>query len=151
MRFEQGCDLLDHAKLFHRQVSEFYVDLAGHEEGKRVKLLLKHLGRQEKHLEESLAEYEDGASRQLLDSWFQFTHDESTLKMPEINEIKTDMTVADVIRIGLALDDRLIEFYKESADSAEIPEVREVFENLLEMEEEEKHTLVRAALESIDI
>jgi rubrerythrin len=61
------------------------------------------------------------------------------------------MTIADVTRIGLALDDRLIEVYRESAENASIPEVREVFENLLEMEEEEKHTLVRAALESMDM
>ncbi len=151
MRFEQVRDLLDHARLFHKHLSEFYADLASHEEAERVKLLLEHLGRHEKHLEESLAEYEDEASRQVLDSWFQFTHDESTLKIPESMEIKPHMTIADVIRIGLALDNRLIEVYEESAQSAEVPEVREVFENLLEMEEEEKHTLMRAALESMDM
>ncbi len=151
MRFEQVRDLLDHARLFHRHLSELYDDLASHKETERVKLLLEHLGRHEKHLEESLAEYEDGAPRKVLDSWFQFTHDESTLKIPESIEIKPHMTIADVVRMGLALDDRLIEVYEDSAVSAEIPEVREVFENLLKMEEEEKHTLVRAALESMDM
>jgi hypothetical protein len=87
----------------------------------------------------------------VLVSWFQFTHDEATLKIPENPEIKPHMTIGDVIQMGLALDDRLIEVYEESAENAEIPEVREGFENLLAMEEEEKHTLVRAALESMDM
>lgn len=151
MRFETVRELLDHARLFHRHLSEFYEGLVSQEEAERVKMLLEHLGRHEKHLEESLAEYENEASRQVLDTWFQYTHDEATLKVPESLEIKPDMTIYNVIQIGLALDDRLIEVYKESAENADVPEVREVFKNLLAMEEEEKHSLVRAALESMDV
>jgi hypothetical protein len=47
MRFEQVRGLLDHARLFHRHLSEFYEGLASHEEADRVKLLLEHLGRHE--------------------------------------------------------------------------------------------------------
>lgn len=151
MRFQQVRDLLDHARLFHRDLSKFYKSLASNEESERVKLLLDYLGRHEKHLEESLSAYEDDAPTQVLNSWFQFTLDESTLKTPESIQIKPHMTIADVIRMSLSLDDRLIKVYKNIAKTAEVPEVREVFENLLQMEEKEKHTLARAALNSMDL
>jgi hypothetical protein len=151
MRFEQVRDVLDHAREFHNRLSEFYQDLADHEEAARIKMLLEHIGTREKSLEQGLANFEESASKQVLDTWFQYAQDESTLKLPDAMEIKPHMSVEDVIRIGLELDDRLIKLYKDAAENADVPEVREVFNNLLEMEQQDEHRLVRAALESGDI
>jgi rubrerythrin len=150
MRFEQVRDVLNHAREFHKRLSEFYRNLADHEETARIKMLLEHIGTHEKSLERGLANFEESASKQVLDTWFQYTQDESTLKLPEAMEIRPHMSVEDVIRIGLELDDRLIELYKDAAESADVPEVREVFNNLLEMQQQDKHHLVRAALEAGD-
>jgi len=61
------------------------------------------------------------------------------------------MSVDDVIRMGLELDESLIKLYKNAAEESEVPEVKEMFNNLLKMEQEEKHHLVRTALGSMDI
>ena len=148
MRFAQVRDIIDHTKAFHKRLSEFYQDLADHEEAVRVKLLLDYIVRHEKHLEKALADYEESASTQILDTWFQFSQDESTLKSPEDIQIKPDMSLEDVIRMGLELDGQVIRVYEDAAANADVPEVRRVFKYLLELEKHEEHHLVRAALES---
>ena len=151
MRYEQVRDILDHAREFHKRLEEFYQNLAQNEAVARIKMLLEYLSRHEKFLEQGIANFEESASEQVLDTWFQFTQDKETLKLPEAVNIKSHMSVEDVIRMGLELDDRLIRLYKDAAENAEVPEVKDVFNNLLEMEKEEEHHLVRAALDSRDI
>ena len=56
------------------------------------------------------------------------------------------MTVEDIMEIGTTIDNCLIASYKEVADKATTPEIREIFENLLQMEEQEKHVKARLAL-----
>jgi len=151
MRFEQVRDILDHASEFHKRLGEFYQNLADHDDAARIKMLLEYLGRHEKFLEQGIANFEESASKQVLDTWFQYTQDKAILKLPEASNIKPNMPVEEVIRMGLDLDDCLLKLYKDAAENSEVPEVKEVFNNLLEMEQEEEHHLVRAALDSRDI
>ena len=151
MRFEQVRDILGHAREFHKRLDEFYQNIAQHESAARIKMLLEYLGRHEKFLEQGLANFEENASEQVLDTWFQNAQDKETLKLPKASNIKSHMSVEDVIHMGLELDDRLISLYKDAAENSEVPEVNEVFNNLLEMEQEEEHHLVRAALDLRDM
>ena len=142
MRFTQVRDVLDHAQAFHKRLSEFYQDLADHEDATRIKMLLDHIARHERQLEKCLKDYEESASKQILDTWFQYSEDELSLTIPDDIAIKPHMSVQDVIRIGLELDDRIIKVYNDAAASADVPEVREVFDNLLSLEKQEQHHLV---------
>mgnify|MGYP006296134759 CR=1 FL=1 len=51
--------------------------------------------------------------------------------------------MADVVRIALRFDDALIEIYKGAAREAEDTNARAVFENLIQMEQQEKQRFVR--------
>jgi bacterioferritin (cytochrome b1) len=57
------------------------------------------------------------------------------------------MTVEQVMEIGLEMDKCLVASYKGMVETATTPECREIFENLLKMEEQQKHKLARIALE----
>ncbi len=151
MRFEQVRDILDHAREFHKKLHEFYQQLANQEESARIKLLLEYLGGHESFLEQGIANFEESASEQILDTWFQFTQDEALLQLPEKLDLKPHMPVEEVIRIGLELDDRLIKLYKDALENSDVPEVQQVFDNLLAMEQQEQRHLVRAALDAGDI
>ena len=148
MRFAQVRDILDHTQAFHKRLSQYYQDLADHEEAVKIKMLLDYIARHERHLEKALADYEESASTQVLDTWFQFSQDESTLKLPEDIQVKPYMSLDDVIRIGLKLDGQVIKVYEDAATNADVPEVRQVFKHLLELEQNEEQHLVRAALET---
>ena len=151
MRFEQVRDILDHVREFHKRLDEFYQNIADHETSVRTKMLLEYLGRHEKSLAQGLADFEETASEKVLDTWFQNAQDKETLKLPEATEIKSHMSVEEVIHLGLELDGRLISLYKDAAESSAVPEVKEVFNNLLEMEQQEEHQIARAALDLRDM
>ena len=145
MRFEQTRDILNHARDFHRQVSEFYKRLSDKAEKQRVKMLLDYMSRHESNLERSMAKYQEATSKEVLDTWFQYTHDEDTLALCRDTEFKPDMTVEEVVRVALRLDDCLIKLYREMAARTDCNEAREIFKNLLALEESEKSKLARNA------
>lgn len=62
MPYETAKDVLEHARDYHRILSDFYNKLGAKAQKQRAKMLLDYLSRHEKHLEDSLAEYEKEVS-----------------------------------------------------------------------------------------
>jgi len=147
MAYQQTRDILERARDFHHQLSEFYRRLGDSAERATVKMLLEYMSRHEKHLEESLAVYEEAAAGNVLDSWFKYTPERATCKCFEGVELGASMSVGDVVSIAMRLDDCLVNLYKEAAESLPAGQVQEVFAKLLEQEEQEKVRLTRDALE----
>lgn len=148
MTFETTKDVLDHAREFHGQVGEYYRQLGEKNQKERVKMLLEYMSRHEKHLEENLARYEEDVSGRILNTWFQYPPPPDMLKTcVNLNlEGKENLTVDEVIELALKIDDCLIQLYQQMAAESEFEEVKEVFNNLLEMEKQQEMDLVRDAL-----
>ena len=114
---------------------------------------MDYLSRHEKHLEENLARYEEEVSGKILNAWFQYPPPKEVLNTCKSAVIpgQEDLSIDGVVEMALQLDDCLIDLYKEMIKSSELEEVKEVFNNLLEMEKREKLDLVRNALELKDL
>jgi rubrerythrin len=153
MAFETTKDVLDHAREFHTQLSEFYSLLSRKSEKQRVTLLLDYMSQHEKYLEETLTRYEEEVSEKILNTWFRYPPPKEVLTTcSEINiEEKEDLTVDDVIEMAVKLDQCLIDLYKEMIKNSETEEMREVFTNLMEMEKRQELELVRDAQEWKDL
>jgi hypothetical protein len=143
MRFEQTKDVLEHARNFHRKISEFYKEHRDHTDQQRLKLLLDYMSQREQDLARALDSFTEGSSKEVLDTWFQFTCDDETLKMCPDALLHDDMTVDDVIRAGVALSQCFIDLFREIATTADSEQVRAVFQSLLESEKREQKRLVR--------
>lgn len=150
--FQQARDVVDHTRDFHHQLSNFYEKLKGESERERVKMLLDYLSRHEKHLEETLAQYEDDVSEKILDAWFQYIPEEQDQDIsPDKLHVESDMSVEDIIRMAMRLDDYLIKLYEGMVERANFPQVREAFLNILEMEKQEQHQVSKNVLSMTDI
>ena len=147
MPFDQTKDVLKQARKFHHKLSEFYEDLKDSTEKERTRALLDYLSRHEKYLEDCLEEFQQDVSRNVLDSYFQYGSDASNLSGISEFVIKDEMSVEDVVAAAMYFDACLIKFYREIAQKARSDKVREVFENLLVMEEHEQIELSKTALE----
>jgi rubrerythrin len=147
MPFDQTKDVLKQARKFHHKLSEFYDDLKDTTEKERTRALLDYLSRHEQYLENCLVEFEQDVSKNVLDSYFQYGSDASKLSGISDFEIKTEMSVEDVVAAAMHFDACLIRFYREIAQKAHTERVREVFENLLVMEEHEQIELSKTTLE----
>ena len=147
MPFDQTKDVLKQARKFHHKLSEFYEDLKDTTEKERTRALLDYLSRHEQYLEDCLEEFQQEVSRNVLDSYFQYGSDASNLSGISEFEIKDEMSVEDVVAAAMHFDACLIKFYREIAQKARSDKVREVFENLLVMEEHEQIELSKTTLE----
>ncbi len=148
MAFETTKDVIDHARDFHRQVSEFYDRLSVNTQKQRVKMLLEYMSRHESRLEKGLAEYEHEVSQKILNTWFQYPPPKDTIAIGIDLSIegKEDLSVDEVIELALKIDDCLVGLYKSMVECSEFDEVKEVFNNLLEMEKHEETKFVKDAL-----
>lgn len=147
MPFNQTKEVLNQARKFHQKLSEFYEGLKDSASKERTQALLGYMSRHEQYLDECLAEFQRDVSKNVLDSYFQYGSDAT--KLSEITEfkIKEDMDIEDVVAAAMHFDACLIKFYRAMADHSNSSKVREVFENLLVMEEHEQLELSKTLLE----
>jgi rubrerythrin len=151
MPYGQAKEIIDSARAFHQRASEFYQQLSDKAEGARVKMLLDYLVRHEAHLDRALGNYTEEVRTKALNSWYQYAQDHCLLQPFDVSQYPTDMTIDDVMDIGLNIDSCLIASYKGMAEAATNPEVHEIFESLLQMEQQQKHKLARISLEIGDM
>ena len=138
MSFNQTREVLSHARQFHRRLSIFYAELKDGVDKERARTLLDYMSRHEQCLADSLTAYEDGVKNGILDAYFKYESEASPLSKISEFKIKADMDVVDVIAVAMSFDACLIAFYGEMAQRALSSRVREVFENLLLLEQQEQ-------------
>jgi rubrerythrin len=150
--FKQAQDVLDYAKDFHHQLSNYYKTLNDKTDQVRVKMLLDYLTVHEKKLEANIERIEENISGKVLGTWFKYTLCEDLRKELSKMIYKIgDISVEEIIRMAIQLDDCLIRIYKKIAANSDIPEVREIFHNLSELEDHEKRRFVMDSTRMYDM
>ncbi len=143
--FEQVKDVLDYGIQLHSQLTELYDSLNQQNDQTRVKMLLDYLSRHEKNREEAMQRFENGSRKSILNFWLQYSPGSNVEQLLKNCAVRPNMSVDDVIKIAMAFDDALIQLYKDAATIVDDPHAKEVFTNLAEMEEQEKHRFIRDA------
>jgi rubrerythrin len=151
MRFTQVRNTLDEVRDFHGQLAEYYGQLSDKAAQQRVKMLLDHMSSHERNLQSSMAAYEEGASRQVMNTWVDCSLCEELIMSCEQTPIAPDLDVDSVIKVAMEVDQCLLHFYREVARSADSETVRDVFRNLVDMEEAELRNLALSALQVMDV
>lgn len=143
--------MLDQVRDFHGQLADYYDQTSKSTDQQRVKLLLDHMSGHESQLKKSLGAYEEDASRQIMDTWVDCRHCNEILVTCQQILISPETSVDDVIRAALDVDNCLMRFYREVAEKVDSETVREVFRNLIDMEESELRRLALGALQLADM
>ena len=151
MRYGKVRDMLDQVREFHGQLSKYYHQLSESADRQRIKLVLDHMSDHEKHLQESLADYEEGASAQVMETWVDCKHCNDVLATCERIPIAQETSVDGVLTAAMEIDSCLIRFYREVAEKVDSERIREVFNNLVAMEEGELRRLALDALQIRDV
>ncbi len=143
MSRERVLDVIEHARDFHSQLSKYYDELSHVSDRERVKILLHYLSECEKRHEQALADYEEIAPDEVLNTWFKYGADKAINELLEPSKLTSDMDVETVLREVLRLDQCLSALYQEMIDRAQTDSIREVFTNLLESNKQDMRNLVR--------
>lgn len=141
MRFEKAREALEHAKMFHIQLSLLYEFLATLENTEKVKLLLDYMVQHEREIAESLENYGKNTPVGILDTWLQYTNDKAILKIPEKENLTSKKSMEDIIELSMKFSDELIELYTNITEQVDEVELKYVFTNLADMQKQEKRQL----------
>jgi rubrerythrin len=151
MRYTRIRNTLDKVRDFHGQLAEYYSQLSDRAALQRVKLLLDYMSSHERNLQSSMAAYEEGASREVMDTWVDCGHCEEIIAICEQPPISPDLSVDSVVKQAMDVDRCLLHFYREVAANAQTETARDVFTNLIDMEEAELRMLAFGASQAMDI
>lgn len=143
--FETAQDVLTNAQTFHNAASAFYRNLYDESEDERVKMLLAFLYEHEDKMCSSLKSYQQHASEGVLNTWIQFTLEQTPDHFIGQFNTSAGMDVEQVFELGQTIDSYLLDVFEELMDTAATDELRDLFQNLVTMEREEKFALTRAA------
>ncbi|MEE8057762.1 MAG: hypothetical protein V3T17_08010 [Pseudomonadales bacterium] len=143
--FETAQDVLNNARELHHRAGELYRQMRDDSKDDRARMLLNFMSEHEQRMETSLARYEQHAPQSVLQTWMQYTLEEPPELFIQRLGITAEMTIDDITALGQKVDNYLVDLFEEVTETAATNELKEVFQNLVAMEEEEKHSLTRAA------
>ena len=137
-KFEQVRDVLEYGKFLHAEMKALAERIEDQQQSAHLKLLLEYLKRHEDELASSLDKFEEEIRKNILDVWLPYPPDPRIEKKLQAIEIRPDMSVEEVTKLVMAFEDALIELYKEALNEIDDPNVQEVLQNLVALEDNEK-------------
>jgi hypothetical protein len=145
-------DVIDHVRSYHRHLAKQLESLGKLENAAhpRMQLLLNYMGRYEKHFEKALGKYEAGAEKSVLDTWLKYVPDDSLDRALKHLDLHDGMDAGDILRVVLSFDKSLIELFQELAEETPLPDVNDLFTDLLRMEDSKDRQYAISVLEISD-
>lgn len=150
IRYSQVKNMLEQVSDFHGQLVQYYDRLSKEAEQQRVKMLLDHMSKHEQDLQDGLRAYEETATQNVMDTYVDCEYCNEILATCRQTPIAPETSVEGVIKVAMDVDNCLLRFFREVAEHAETERVRDVFRNLVEMEESELRKLAMNALQAMD-
>lgn len=148
---KQVREFVDFGKQLHARVHQYYDALNEKAELERVRMLLGHLSRHEQHLAQTLARYEKDSRDGLLNAWLEYSPELDVEAVIGGCQLPAQPSSDEIFTAALAFDDTLVKLYRELAEKANDPHVRALFQDLLQLEEQEKIQVSRAAMSLRDL
>lgn len=139
-------DFLHWAEAYHKKLRDFYAEREHEAQRPEVKVLLDYMARHQDILRNVIEEYEEGASKEILEAWYKASPDPKAFKDPDTAGFRADMTTNEVIDLALDLDKSLMDMYRMLIRDAESENLREMLQNLFEEEDREEVRLLRSQL-----
>ena len=143
---KQVHEFVDFGKHLHGKLKALFDELNERAQLERVKMLLDFLSRHEEHMEESLARFEKESRHGILEAWLEYSPGLDINYVMCKFHLSENPSTDEIIQLALDFDDTLVNLYKEVAEKVNDSKVKEVFKNLLQLEEKEKIQVARAAM-----
>lgn len=146
LTFRQAKDVIDYAGQLHRHLAECYESQQERLPEEKLKLLMGYLASHERHLADVLANYEETAAQQIREMWMQYVPSSEVEESLQCAVIRPDMEVDEIVDVVLRFDEAVLTLYREIRDETSDPNIKAVFQNLIDMQQKEQQRTVRNAL-----
>lgn len=150
MSFKTVRDVLQLSQDIHKNAAILYEQLREQTQRERIDMLLKFLSQHEEKLAQTLAKVQSDVSERILDEWHQTELTSISSVLDGCKQCHPDISLQELVELALKVDDSLISLYRHMASEASTDEGRQLFNNLVVLEENEKMKTARAALSTND-
>ncbi len=150
MSFKTVREVLQLSQDIHNNAAILYEQLREQTQHERIDMLLKFLSRHEEELVQTLAKVQKDVSERILDEWHQTELTSVAAVLDGCKQCHPDIELQELVSMALKVDDALISLYRHMASEASTDEARQLFNNLVVLEENEKMKTARAALSTND-
>ncbi|MEH6448817.1 MAG: hypothetical protein V7765_09120 [Oleispira sp.] len=150
MSFKTVRDVLQLSQDIHSNAAILYEQLREQTQRERIDMMLKFLSRHEEALALTLAKVQGEMSERILDEWHQTELMSIATVLDGCKQCHPDISLEELVDLALKVDDALISLYRHMASEASTDAARQLFNNLVVLEENEKIKTARAALSAND-
>lgn len=149
-RFEQICDILEHAIEVHERLRSWVEQARQHKQNKKVVLLLDYLAGREQKLIDALRDYLKELEEEdpkVLEVWLPYPPDpnpmnEMLTRLAEL-QVRDEMNFEEIDRTIVGFVAELIDILKDAYNQNDDRDVREVLGNMIQLEQQEEKQLAR--------
>ncbi|MFI2811582.1 MULTISPECIES: hypothetical protein [Microbulbifer] len=142
--FKQAYEVLKDAEKFHLEMADLYRSMLEKAEDNRTQLLLKHMLEHEQRMAKNLANYGEVAKHKVMKTWLQYTHEETARDFVRSLNLSDPPDIREINNLGREVDRYFSELYQAVYGAIESAEVKEVFEDLKQIQDKERITLSMA-------
>ncbi|GAB2901508.1 hypothetical protein ACCI51_13010 [Microbulbifer echini] len=142
--FKQAFEIIRDAKKFHLDMADLYEDLHDESEDYRTQLLLQHMLEHERRMARNLSNYGEIVRQKVMGTWLQYTHEESADDFIRKLSLSNPPTIKEINKLGREVDRYFSSLYEAVYGAIESMEVKEVFEDLKQIQDKERITLSMA-------
>ena len=143
--FQQTRDVLENSIDFHMRTSSLYAELSEKTIDPRAKLLLNYMSIHEKELMDNQKQFNKNASKKVMDTWLQFTPEQSNQSFFNDLSLSESFSIRDVTGLGFEIDNYLETLYLALEGEADCEDVIDLFHTIRNIELQEKKELSKAA------
>ena len=145
-------NILDWTQKLHQRLSDAYGEAAEEIGDERASMLLKYVAAHERVLSESITRFKKDSNVQLMDTWFleYVGNVPFMIHSPPVSGFPTSDPAA-IIEMTIKAHQSLIDMYKEFAELAKNSKVKELFEEMLFLENSELKRMVTSMQRMTDL
>ncbi|MCA9239247.1 MAG: hypothetical protein KDA37_03570 [Planctomycetales bacterium] len=153
MASEQVKTVLDNTRQYHARIGEHFATLASRCNQPRASMLLDYLSGHERDLAAAIDRIEEDTESKVLDTWVQSSEASTHLVSQLEREIDPppDASFEDLVGWALRMDNRALQVYEDLALRSEPAWLREVFQQMYRMEQQEEKLVAVQTLRGMDL
>ncbi|WP_415891149.1 ATPase [Neptuniibacter sp. SY11_33] len=146
MQIEQISDILDWIVNYHQQIAKCYEHCSDQSESPRVKMLLDYIADHEKQLTLTIARYEEETELKDLNTWcIEYVDKAPALEHMLCESNLNEMDTNQIMVRTASIHNQLLDLYQHLVSRAGNARIRELFNDLILLEEHEIMRMVKSS------
>ena len=152
MTLETIKDILDWTRQLHEELARLYRDSSGESDDEKTRMLMTYVADHLERLAEAIAHYEKDSTVTMMDSWIQDYVEKNPFMQGWRNAMNlAGMNFDQVLDNTVKTHQQLIGLYEDLAEASKTERMKELFENLQNLEQHELMRMVHTTERFSDI